>query len=68
MRSVSWREGAVRLIDQRHLPFELTHVDCADCDAVVAGEAAGSKAAKAATLGVPILDEGGLRALLPNKE
>ena len=40
----------------------------AKTDYVVAGEAAGSKAAKAATLGVPILDEGGLRALLPNKE
>ncbi len=68
MRTVAWQEGAVHLIDQRQLPFELTYVDCADCDAVVAGEAAGSKAAKAAALGVPILDEGGLRALLPNAE
>ena len=37
MRTVAWQEGAVRLIDQRHLPFELTYVDCPDCDAVVAG-------------------------------
>ncbi len=36
MRTVAWQEGAVRLIDQRHLPFELTYVDCPDCDAVVA--------------------------------
>ena len=36
----------------------------AKTDYVVAGEAAGSKATKAANLGVPILDEAGLRELL----
>ncbi len=40
----------------------------AKTDYVVAGEAAGSKAAKAAALGLPILDGDGLRALLPDTE
>ena len=40
----------------------------AKTDYVVAGEAAGNKAAKAAALGLPILDEDGLRALLPDTE
>jgi DNA ligase (NAD+) len=31
---------------------------------VVAGEAAGSKLAKAESLGIPVLDEDGLRALV----
>ena len=34
---------------------------------VVAGEAAGSKLAKAQTLGVPVLDEAGLYALIREK-
>ena len=28
MRTVTWQAGALRLIDQRHLPFELAFVDC----------------------------------------
>jgi len=34
-------------------------------DYLVAGESAGSKLTKAQTLGVPVIDEDGLRALLP---
>jgi DNA ligase (NAD+) len=34
-------------------------------DYVVAGESAGSKLAQAEKLGVPVIDEAGLRALLP---
>ncbi|MCY3836870.1 MAG: NAD-dependent DNA ligase LigA [Anaerolineaceae bacterium] len=40
----------------------------AKTDYVIAGEAAGSKATKAAALGVPILDEDGLREMLAGAE
>ena len=35
---------------------------------VVAGEAAGSKLTKAQTLGIPVIDEAGLYALIENGE
>ena len=34
MRTVAWHKGKLRLIDQRLLPWELTHVELDSCEAV----------------------------------